>query len=445
MGEEGLDAQIGLFEAVAVQVGIVIGAGLFAVTGVAVSDAGPGVGIAYVIAIVAVSLSLVPTAILGSLYPTVGGNYRYPSRLWRHDVAFMAAWGMAVSVFTGGLPLYGRTFGQYLDSLVAVDPQIVGIVIVTLFFLVNIVGIEPAARVQQLLLLTLAVSLIVFITGGFPAVESSNLANPLPNGFSGVLIAGALLYFVCMGANFIVDIGGEMRDAALTIPQSFLISIPLILVVYVLTSLVAVGIVGWEDLAGEPLSIAADAALSNSLATFFTLGALFAVATTINAVYMIAPKYLMVFAADDLFPDVFGVVNERFGTAHWGLAFVYIGCLPFLLGPLSTEQHSSLMAFGSLVLVIPVMISAIKLVRDRPKSYAEAPVHIPPRLLSTIAGVAVVINIALLGLLAADDPEMFLVWLGLFGLGGIYYAVRSRYLATNGEPISERYEDLPEP
>jgi APA family basic amino acid/polyamine antiporter len=445
MGEDGRVTEIGLFEAVAVQVGIVIGAGLFAVTGVAVSDGGPAVALSYVIAIGAVSLSLVPTAVLGSVYPTIGGNYRYPSRLWSNEIAFVAAWGMAVSVLAGGLPLYGITFGQYLDSLVGVPVQAVGLVVISVFFLVNIAGIEPAARVQQLLLVTLAASLLVFIVVGFPAVEPGNLSQPFPNGVEGMLVAAALLYFVCLGANFIVDIGGEMRDAALTIPKSFLISIPLILVAYVLTSLVAVGVVGWESLAGEPLSEAADVALSSPLATFFTVGALFAVATTINAVYIIAPKYLIVFAEDGLFPEQFGRRNDRFGTPHWGLLFIYALCLPFLLSPLSTDQHSALMGFGSLFLVIPVMISAVKLVRDRPDVYEDAPINIDGRLLVAISLLAVLVNLALLGVLASESPRMFLLWAALFVAGGLYYLVRARYLAASGPEVASRCEDLERP
>lgn len=445
MGDEESGPQIGLFEAVAVQVGIVIGAGLFAVTGVAAGDAGPAVALSYIIAIGAISLSLVPTAILGSLYPTIGGNYRYPSRLWSNEVAFMAAWGMAVSVLAGGLPLYGLTFGQYLDSLVAVPAAPVGIVVISLFFIVNMVGIEPAARVQQLLLVVLAVSLVVFVTVGFPSVETSNLSQPFPNGVEGMLVGAALLYFVCLGANFIVDIGGEMRDAALTIPKSFLISIPLILVAYVLTSLVAVGVLGWESLADEQLSEAADVALSSPMATFFTVGALFAIATTINAVYIIAPKYLIVFAEDGLFPERFATRNDRFDTPHWGLLFIYILCLPFVLSPLSTDQHSALMGFGSLFLVVPVMISAVKLVRNRPEVYEDAPIHIDGRLLVGISLLAVLVNLALLGLLASESPDMFLVWVVLFGAGGLYYWVRERYLNADGPGITQRREDLERP
>jgi APA family basic amino acid/polyamine antiporter len=443
MTGESLDADIGLLEAVAIQIGIVVGAGLFAVTGIAVGEAGPAVVLSYVVAVVAVSLSLIPTAVLGALYPTVGGNYRYPSRLWSRRVAFLSTWGMAVSVLGGGLPLYGLSFGQYLETLVAVDPRAVGAVLITAFFLVNLVGIEPAARIQQLMLVTLVASLLAFVVAGAPAVQASNLSSPFPNGVGGALVGAALLYFVCMGANFIVDVGGEMRDAALTIPRSFLVSMPVILVAYALTSAVAVGSVGWRTLAGRPLSVAAEAALSSGLATFFTVGgALFAIATSVNAVYMIAPKYLLVLADDGVFPSAFGTVNGRFGTPHVGLAFVYLVSLAFLLSPLSVERLSTLMAFGSIVLVMPVTVSAVLLVRRRPEVYADAPLRVPSRLLVGVSAVALVLNVALLTLLASEAPRTFAVWVGLVALGVPYYLVRSRYLSAGGTPLEERMDDL---
>lgn len=278
----------------------------------------------------------------------------------------------------------------------------------------------------------------MFVGVGFPTVEPANLSPLLPNGIGGVLVGGALLYFVCMGANFIVDIGGELRDAALTIPRSFLVSIPLILGLYVLTSVVAVGMVGWRPLVDRPLSVAADAALSPALAGLFTVGALFAIATTVNAVYMIAPKYLLVLADDGVFPSRLGEVSERFGTPHWGLAFVYVVSMAFVLSPLSLERYSTLMAFGSILLVVPVMVSAVRLVRDRPEAYESAPVSVPPRLLVGVAGLAVVLNVGLLGLLASEEPRTFAVWLLLVATGGVYYLARSRYLAARDAPLSER-------
>lgn len=439
MGEGSTAGRIGLAEAVAIQVGVVIGAGLFSVTGVAIGEAGPGVALAFVIAIAAVSLSLVPTAVLGATFPTTAGNYRYPSRLWSPRVAYVAVWGMAVSILAGGLPLYGLSFGQYLDGVIAVDPRLAGVVVLTALFLVNLIGLEPAAVVQQLLLVTLLVSLGVFIVGGIPSVEAAHLDPPFPTGLSGVLVGAALLYFVCMGANFIVDIGGELREATLTIPRSFLISVPLILVVYVATSLVAVGVVEWDALAGEPLSVAADAALSPALADVFAVGGgLFAIATTINAVYIIAPKYLLALANDGIFPAALAEVNDRFDTPHWGLSLIYVVSIAFLISPLTLEGFSTMMAFGSIALIVPVMVAAIALVRRRPAAYANAPIDIAPRWLTAIAVAALLANVVLFAVLALEETATFLVWLPLTGAGIGYYLVRSWYLSRRGVDLRER-------
>lgn len=433
MGDAELEGSVGLFEAVAIEVGVIVGAGLFSVTGIATGLAGPGVAVAYVLAFGVVALSIVPTAVLGVLYPTMGGNYRYPSRLWSPRAAFLATWGMAVSVLGGGLPLYGLSFGEYLTALIDVDPRLAGLVVVTAFFLVNLAGIEPAARLQEVMFLTLVAAIAVFVGFGFPEIDTANLTPLMPTGVGGVLTGAALLYFVCMGANFIVDLGGELRDSTVVLPRSFLVSIPLVAVLYVLTSLVAVGTVGWRALSGEVLSLPAEAALPPAAATFFTVGGgLFAIATTINAVYMIAPRYLVVLAADGVFPQALGAINDRFGTAHWGLLFVYVVSVAFLASPFSLERYSTLMGFGSIVLILPVMVAAIQLVRKRPNVYAAAPLSVRPRLLIGLAGAAIILNLVLLGVLASQFVDVFAVWLALLVVGAGYFLVRRRWLAAKG-------------
>jgi APA family basic amino acid/polyamine antiporter len=442
MSDANLESSIGLFEAVSIEVGIVVGAGLFSVTGVAAGIAGPAVALAYLVAFVVVSLSIVPTAVLGALYPTTGGNYRYPSRLWSPRAAFVATWGMAVSVLGGGLPLYGLSFGEYATVLVDVDPRLVGLAVITAFFLVNLAGIEMAARVQQGMLVTLVAAIAVFVGLGAPSVTAANLTPFAPAGVGGVLAGAALLYFVCMGANFIVDLGGELRAATVVIPRSFLVSIPLVAVLYVLTSFVAVGSVGRDTLSGDVLAVAAEAALSPAAATFFTVGGgLFAIATTINAVYMIAPRYLVALAADGAIPAEVGAVNDRFGTPHWALALVYGISAVFLASPFTLQRYSTLMGFGSIVLVLPVLVAAVVLVRDRPDAYREAPVHLRPRRLVAIAVCAVGCNLVLLGVLASQFPGVFAVWLGLVTVGAAYFVARRYYLARRGIDLLGRMSE----
>lgn len=439
----GLRQDVSLFDAVAIEVGLIVGAGLFSLTGIAADIAGSALPLSYLISFSIVALSILPTAILGSAFPTTGGNYRYPSRLWSPRVAFLAAWGLAISMFSGGLPLYALSFGQYVRDLVGVDPVVVGFVVLTFFYAINLLGIQIAARVQLLLFVTLVSSLLVFVVFGAPAVDPGNFSPLFSTGVVGFATGAAILYFVCLGANFIVDIGDELASATTTIPRSFAISIPLVMGLYVLTGIVAIGTIGWQTMAGATLSVPAGAFLSPALETYFIVGgALFAIATSINAVFIIAPKYLLVLAEDDLFPDFVATVNDRFGTPHWGLTVVYIVSVAALLSPLPLEQLGSLLGFGGILLIIPVMIAAIRFARDRPDEYDAAPFSIDRRLLTVIAITAVVCNIVLLGLLASQSATIFAAWVAALVVGDFYYVVRNRYLAGRGIDIRERLTDL---
>jgi len=441
--DAGLRQNVSLLEAVSLEVGLIIGAGLFSLTGVATDIAGTAVFISYVIAFGVVALGLLPTAVLGSAYPTTGGNYRYPSRLWSPAVGFLSAWGLAISMLGGGLPLYALSFGQYAADLIEVPVVPVGVVALTVFFLVNLLGIKVAARVQTLMFLSLVVSLGSFIVFGIPAVDPVNLQELFPTGVGSVLTGAAILYFVCLGANFVVDIGGELTEAATTIPRSFAVSIPLVAVLYVLTGFVAVGTVGWESVAGQTLTVPARAVLSGPVASFFVVGgALFAIATTMNGVFIIAPKYLLALAEDGLFPEVLGRVNTRFGTPHWGLTAIYVISLAALVSPLPLELLGSLLGFGGIFLVAPVMVAAVKFARTRPARYRQAAFTLPPRTLLAVAVAAVLLNAVLFALLAVESTEMFAVWAGAMIVGGLYYLVRTRYLQARGVAVEDRLADL---
>lgn len=441
--DSGLRRDVSLLEAVSLEVGLIIGAGLFSLTGVATDIAGTAVFISYVIAFGVVALGLLPTAVLGSAYPTTGGNYRYPSRLWSPAIAFLSAWGLAISMLGGGLPLYALSFGEYAADIAAVPVVPVGVLALSFFFLVNLLGIKVAARVQTLMFLSLVLSLGSFIVFGIPAVEPANLQPLFPTGPASVLTGAAILYFVCLGANFVVDIGEELTEAATTIPRSFAVSIPLVAVLYVLTGFVAVGTVGWQAVGGETLTVPARAVLSGPIASFFIVGgALFAIATTMNGVFIIAPKYLLVLAEDGLFPEALGRVNTRFGTPHWGLVAIYLISLAALVSPLPLEQLGSLLGFGGIFLVGPVMVAAVKFARERPAIYREAAFSIAPRRLLGVAIAAVLLNAVLFALLAVESTQMFGVWAGAMLLGGLYYVARTRYLRSRGVAFEESLTDL---
>lgn len=420
------DRGVTLVQAVTIEVGLIVGGALFSLTGIAVGITGPGVVFAFALAFGIAILGLVPTAMLGGAFPTTGGNYRYPAALVSRPLAFVAAWGLGISMFAGGLPLYALTAGEYVDALVPASPVAVGFAILTLFFLVNLVGLEPAATVQVALFVGLVAAMGTFIAVGAPTVSAGNFSPAFPGGAIGVVTAAGVLYFVCLGANFVVDIGGDVRDATVTIPRSFAVSVPIVLSLYVGIGLVAVGSVGAEAMADETLAVPAEAFLSGPLRTLFVVGgALFAIATSVNAVYIITPKYLEVFAADGLVPGAVAETNDRFGTPHWALTIVYVLSTAALVSPLPLGKLGSLLGFGGAFLIVPVMLAAIVAIRTRPDATATA-IPLPRRAIAGMAGLAVPLNLLLLVLLATQSPLVFAGWLACLAVGGGYYLLWTR-------------------
>lgn len=443
MTEAKLRADVGLLDVVAIEVGLIVGAGLFSLTGVAAGLAGAALPVSYALAVVAVTLGLVPTAVLGAAYPTTGGNYRYPSRLWSPRAGFLAAWGLAASMFLGGLPLYAISFGEYAAELLPVEATVVGLAVLSAFYVVNLLGVRVAARTQTALFVTLLASLLAFVALGAPQVDPARFAGLGTAGLAGVLAGAAVLYFTCLGANFVVDIGGEIRAATTTIPRSFAVSVPLVFGLYVLVSVVSVGTVGADALAGRTLGVPAEAFLPPGLRAFFVVGgALFAIATSINAVFLIAPKYLLVLAEDGLVPSQVAAVNDRFGTPHVGLTAVYAVAVAAVLGPLPLGELGALLGFGGIALVLAVMVAAVRFVRDRPAAHDRVPFGVRPSLVTGLAVGAIACNVVLFVVLGAQSAGVLAIWLGLLAVGGGYYELRRRALGRTDRPLEARLTEL---
>lgn len=429
--EQTDDGKIGLIDAVAIEVGLIIGGALFALVGVGVDVAGTGVIISFMLAISIATLGLVPTALLGAAFPTTCGHYRYPKRFLSGWIAFAAAWGLGISMFTGGLPLYARTAGDYLEALLPVSPTVSGLVLLTLFFVLNLFGIRPAARAQFLMFAGLVAALGSFIVFGAPAVETENLSPVFAGNVVGIVAGAGILYFACLGANFVIDIGGDLREATVSIPQSFLISIPLVFVIYVSVAAVAVGTIGVDAMAGETLAVPAERFLSPEFQTLFVVGgALFAVATSLNAAYILVPRYAQALAADGIFPAFLGVTNDRYGTAHWALLGTYVLSALALVAPIPIEDMGVLLGLGGAFLVAVLMMAAIVVLRRQPPDFDPGVIPVPRRVVLVTAVLAFPLNVLLLLLLASQELGLFVGWLGAVGLGLVYYAFRMNYYAS---------------
>jgi APA family basic amino acid/polyamine antiporter len=185
-----------------------------------------------------------------------------------------------------------------------------------------------------------------------------------------------LLTFTYLGSNGIIELGEEIRDPGRTIPRALFIAFPVVTVVYLLVSFATVGAVPWTALMEkeEPLLTVGRACLGRTGIRFFVLGgAILALTTTLNALFIVGTKSLLMIVHDGMLPRSLGKVNRRFGTAHVLLTIIWGLSILGVLTGFSLETFATYAALGGMVIFFPVVFSSLYLPRRYPRSYEASP------------------------------------------------------------------------
>jgi len=401
----GMKRTLGLPHVVAIAIGQTIGAGIFVLTGMGIEFTGPSVTLAFLVAAVPVTFLLLVVAMLGSALPTTAGTYVYSSRLFSPIGAFVGVWGYLAASLLGAFPLYAISAAHYLQAVVDVPTVPTAIGLLTLLYVVNLLGISFAAILQGLMVVLLLLALIVFALLGVPHIDAANFTPFFTSGPGGFAMAASILTFTLVGANAIIELGGEIKNPGRTIPLAFLISFPLVLVLYLLVAIVAAGVLPWTATAGRPLTVVAQSFMGPASFNFFVFaGGLLSIVTTLNASLMWGTRSLLGVSADGLLPKRLTSINKRFGTPHWFLTLIYVVSAAAIL--LLGEEHLSLFAvlasIGGIIVFLPLLGAAVQLPKKEPEAYESSPFRLSRFWLNVSVGVGLLLSLLILVVLLVD-------------------------------------------
>jgi basic amino acid/polyamine antiporter, APA family len=435
-----LKRTITLVPLIGIEVGQSIGAGIFALTGLALVRTGPSLPLAFVAAAVLVSLAMAVLAMVSSGHPVSGGTYFYGSRFFSPVASFTGVWAYVLGAVLGMFPLFALTGARFLQAVFPALPLMPTALALLLFFYVtNLLGVDIAMWVQAVMVGVLFVALAVFIGGGLPHLDAASFRPLFTGGVGGFAVASAILTFTVLGANAAVELGDEIVDPARTIPRSFLVSIPVVTAIYVAIAVVVAGIGPWTGEADEALTGIAATFLSRPLFLFFIFGGGFlAVVTTLNATYLWGTKSLLLIAEDGLLPRGLAAVNRRFGTPHWLLTVIAaLSCLSLVVAGDSVETFAIFANLGGIIIFIPVMIAALRLRRRFPDVYQRSTVRLRGAMywIAPIGGLVLcllVVAILFIDLFSRERAVLYLgVFVGWLVLGAGWAWLRRRYLARH--------------
>ena len=365
-----LRRELGLVEVVIYGVGLILGAGIYAILGEAAGAAGESLPIAFLLAAVISLFTGLSYAELSSRFPKGEGDYVYvreglQSKLLAEIVAFLRVFVGVVSAAAVAL-----AFSGYLSAFVGVPPIMTAIGLVVAASAVNFWGISTSAKLNVIFTLAEVAGLAIIIWIGRGSWGNVDVLS-LPSGVTGVMGAAFLVFFAYVGFGSIVNIAEETEDPTRTIPKAILLSIGITTVLYMLVAVSAVGVVDWQTLgdSASPLALVAQAgagAMSGSV-----VGAI-ALASTGNTVLILlvsTSRLLYGVSKSEYrsFPSVFSRVHPRRRTPHFAVALVGGTTIPFvLLGDLG--QVAAIANVALLVVFVIVNGALLKLRFDEPRS-----------------------------------------------------------------------------
>ncbi len=278
---------------------------------------------------------------LAARFPQAGGGYVYLREAWGPGLAFLYGWKSLLVMDPGLTAALAAGFGHYAASLVpldAVGEKCVAMALILTLALFSALGVRIGGSVVRGLAFAKLLLLGTIIIWGFASSRGAwahftPFMTPRPG--SAPLVAGLAsgligAFFSFGGFWDVAKIGGEIRDPARTLPRALALGVGVATVVYILTSAAFIHLVPIEAAGSGPAFAAqAGAALfGRSGGSIFAGVVLVAIAGSLAAVLMTAPRVNYAMARDGLFPAAVGRLHPRFGTPVRAIALqAALGCV----------------------------------------------------------------------------------------------------------------------
>ncbi|MEV7275762.1 APC family permease [Streptomyces sp. NPDC093111] len=341
-----LRRSLGVFDAVVIGLGSMIGAGIFVALGPAARAAGTGLLPALAAAAVVAYCNAMASARLAARHPASGGTYVYGRARLGPFWGYLAGWAFVVGK-TASCAAMALTVGSYLWPEQAHAVAVAAVVALTA---VNYRGLRKSALVTRVLVaLVLAVlAAVVTVSAGAGEADRLGLDGDAPTG--GVLQAAGLLFFAFAGYARIATLGEEVRDPARTVPRAVPIALGIALCVYAAVAVSVLSVLGAPRLAASaaPLADAARAAGAPWLVPAVTVGAALAALGSLLALILGVSRTALAMARDGYLPAPLAAVHPRFGVPHH--AELAVGAVVALLA--ATADVRGAIGFSSFAVLV---------------------------------------------------------------------------------------------
>lgn len=423
-------------------IGVVIGAGLFTVTGIAAAqNAGPAIVLSFIIAAIGCALAGLCYCEMAALIPVSGSAYTYAYATMGELIAWVMGWTLvleyaigaaAVSISWSGyvvsllqdyhIPFMVELASSPFQPIHLKDGSVVygwvnlpALFIVVTLSLLLIKGVRESALVNMLMVFIKVTVVLIFIGVGFFYIEPENYHPFIPPntgefgafGLSGIMRAAGVLFFAYVGFDSISTAVQEAKNPKKSIPIGILGSLAICTVLYILFSLVMIGLTPYKELdVSAPVSIAINKTPFPWLHKLVDFAIISGLTSVILVLLLGQSRIFYVMSLDGLLPSLFSKLHPTFRTP-WCCNLVLMALVGVLgaLAPLSILGHmTSIGTLLAFIIVCGCVLISRYTYPDIPRSFKTPGVPWVPLL-------GIIVCLAMMISLGWDNWLRLIIWI----------------------------------
>jgi APA family basic amino acid/polyamine antiporter len=452
-------------------VGVVIGAGIFTLTGRAAHNvAGPSIVLSFVIAAICCALAAMCYAEFASTVPVSGSAYTFSYASLGEIFAWIIGWDLILEMFLGASVVaqgWSAYLSAFLGKIGITLPEAISyggtvdvpaIVLVLVLGVLVTIGIKESLRVNlALVALKLFIVLFVIVAGiGFinpanydpfiPPAASTAAAGgtiwtqpllqfftggaPSAFGVGGILAGAALVFFAYIGFDVVATTAEETKNPQRDLPIGIIASLSICTVLYCAVALVVTGMVPYDKL--DPSAALANAFAFHGqawMATLIAAGAVAGLTTVVLTLMIGATRLIFAMCRDALLPMGLAKVHQKYRTP-WVITIIVTVVVAVVAGLTPVGVLEEMVNIGTLSAFVLVSIGIVLLRRKRPDLPRSFKVPFSP----VLPIVSALICGYLMLNLSVETWLRFVIWLAIGFV--IYFAYsRSRSRLATGVSI----------
>ena len=406
-GGRGLKRVLGSFGLIALGVGVIIGAGLFSVTGiVAGAHTGPAIVISFALAAIACALAGLCYAEFASMIPVAGSAYTYSYFTMGELVAWIIGWDLVLEYAVAAVAIsisWSKYFcimmsdiGYALPTELTACPaeggafNLPAAILVIILSLILMRGTSGSSKFNDLMVTLKIAVVLAFIGIGFKYINTDNLTPFIPTntgvfgeyGWSGILRGAAIVFFAYIGFDAVSTAAQETKNPRRNMPIGIMGSLIVCSVLYMVFSLVMTGVVNYKEYIGADSIAPAATAVAHMgemgangtivpafpwLNRGIILAILLGYASVVLVMMMGQSRVFYSMSKDGLLPPLFSHLHKRYHTpARSNLLFMVL--ISILAGFIPPSVAGEMTSIGTLFAFSLVCLGVIVVRRTQPNA-----------------------------------------------------------------------------